>query len=351
MKLPLNMISQRVAAAFSLFFNASAKQSDHKRLTRYILKLNQKKMPEEIIREASQCLKDILDYRLFAFVIQNGEGLEVWLDPRMYKNSLETIIASDFSVQNRSDITYMNHTFHNCEKEMRISMDDLVSYDIFEEHCRGKIYMLPNDNMAGYHEEIINIILKSTGVALSRQKNIEQLTDAATLDPLTGCYNRRELEGQFKRIISSANRNRKELSIFMFDIDFFKKVNDTYGHQAGDEVLKEITRLIQTNIRAEDVLARYGGEEFLVILPETGKKEAMELADRLRRKISQNPIKTEKETIKITASFGVASHTPRTTMDQLIQEADAMLYKAKLNGRNIVMPGLIKLCPQANSGS
>ncbi|HKK90491.1 MAG TPA: GGDEF domain-containing protein, partial [Desulfobacteraceae bacterium] len=119
---------------------------------------------------------------------------------------------------------------------------------------------------------------------------------------------------------------------------------------AGDEVLREITRLIQTNIRAEDILARYGGEEFLVILPETGKKEAMELADRLRKRIAKKPIKTEKETMRITASFGVAAHTPNTSMDQLIQEADTMLYKAKLNGRNIVMPGLIKLCPRANSG-
>ncbi|MEA1968925.1 MAG: diguanylate cyclase [Thermodesulfobacteriota bacterium] len=344
-----NQISQKISALFSILFSTSVRQSDHKRLAQYIIALNQKKLPIEIINEASQCLKDILDYRLFAFVIQNNEKLDVWLDPRMYKKSLESIIINDFNVKNKSNINYLNHSFQDDEQEKKISMKNLVSYDLWEEYCTAKIYMLPNHSIMNYHEELVNIILKSTGVAISRQMNIAQLTDAATLDPLTGCYNRRELESQMKRHIARTTRHNSPLSIFMLDIDHFKKVNDTYGHQAGDDVLKDITRSIQQNIRAEDILARYGGEEFIVILPETDKHAAMELADRLRDNISKKMIKTATDTIKITASFGVAAFTPHTNMEQLIKEADEMLYKAKLNGRNIVMPGLIKICSHTNT--
>jgi len=137
----------------------------------------------------------------------------------------------------------------------------------------------------------------------------------------------------------------------MFDIDLFKKVNDTCGHQAGDTVLKEITHLVQQNIRTEDILARFGGEEFLVVLPGTGRHEAMEMADRLRHKISTKWIKTEEGQIRVTASFGVAAYKPRTDMAHLVKSADTMLYKAKLAGRNLVMPGLIKICSKATSGN
>ncbi len=339
-----NRLSQRISAMVSILFNAASRQSDHQRLTQYIVALNQKKEPESIISEVSLCLKDILNYRLFAFVIKTSKGIDVWLDPRMYKKSLESIVIQDFNIQDKEQINYLNHSFHPGEKEKRYSLNNLISYDLNEECCQAKLYMLPSQSLSAFHDEMVNIILTSTGIALSRQMSIEQLTNAAVLDPLTGCYNRRELENQINRTIANAKRQKNQLSIFMFDIDHFKHVNDTYGHQTGDLVLKEIAALVKDNIRTGDMLTRYGGEEFIAVLPDTNKQEAIELADRIRRKIGQKKIKTLKDSLSVTASFGVAALSPDTDMSALIHDADTMMYKAKLSGRNTVMPGLIKIC-------
>ncbi len=345
MKGSINRLSQKVSAVFSTLFSAADRQSDHRRLTRYIVTLNQKKNPREIISEVSLCLKDLLNYRLFAFVIKTDRGIDVWLDPRMYKKSLESVIINDFAIKDISNINYLNHAFHPDDKESDCSLKNLISYDLIEENCQAKIYMLPNQTLLNYHDEIVNIILKSTGIAISRQMSIARLTDAAALDPLTGCYNRREFQNQIQRSVADATRHKKPLSIFMFDIDHFKAVNDTHGHPAGDEVLKEISLLVAENMRRGDTLARYGGEEFIAILPETAKHKAIELADRLRQKIQSKEIKTDSGKIRITASFGIAELHPQADSSRLIKDADEMLYKAKLSGRNRVMPGLIKISP------
>jgi diguanylate cyclase (GGDEF)-like protein len=349
MKPSHNRLSTRVLAAFSTLFSTTDRESYHRRLTRYLVTLNQKKTPGDIIAEVSLCLKDILNYRLFAFVIKQEGKIDVWLDPRMYKKSLESVFIKDFSITQPSQINYLNHTFHPGDREMEHSLNNLISYDLFEENCQAKMYMLPNQNMLDYHDEIVNIILKSTGIALSRQMNIERLTDAATLDPLTGCYNRREFESQIQRSIADADRHKKPLSVIMFDIDHFKAVNDTHGHPAGDEVLKEISRVVSQSMRKGDTLARYGGEEFVAILPETERDRAIELADRLRLKIQAAQVKTDRGIIKVTASFGIAQRHHQAASSRLIMDADEMLYKAKLNGRNRVMPGLIKISPPPRS--
>lgn len=335
---------------WSLFLNVIAREADHKKLTRYIINLNQQNSIQDIIHEVSACLKELLNYRLFAFVIKRKTDIDVWLDPRMYRKSLESVLIEDFRLHSESAINYLNHTFHNDEKELPFNLENLVSYDLSEGICQAKVYMLPNRNTQSYNDDAVYILLKSTGIALAKQINIEQLTNTATLDPLTGCYNRREFESQMNKAIDSAKRYKTPLSIFMFDIDHFKKVNDTYGHQAGDSVLKVVSNLVQTNIRSNDIMARYGGEEFIVILPSTGRREGMELADRLRQKIENTVTKTDSHDIYVTASFGFASLEPSykksdsSDMLNLIEDADSMMYKAKLNGRNTVMPGLLQLC-------
>ena len=138
--------------------------------------LNQKKNPREIISEVSLCFKDILNYRLFAFVIKTDRGIDVWLDPRMYRKSLESVIINDFAITDISNINYLNHAFHPDDKESEYSLKNLIAYDLIEENCQAKIYMLPNRTLLNYHDEIVNIILKSTGIAISRQMNIARLT-------------------------------------------------------------------------------------------------------------------------------------------------------------------------------
>jgi diguanylate cyclase (GGDEF)-like protein len=341
----IGSLSGKVTALFSMLFKAAEKQADHKKLAEHILALNKKQSPADIIHEVALCLKDILNYRLFALVMKKEGGVDVWLDPRMYKKSLEDIILKDFGIENKDSLNYLNHQFYEDESELTFDMKDLLYYEIHEENISFRLYMLAQKQLSPYHDEIVNLILQGASVALSRQIKMQGFRDAAAIDPLTGCYNRREFENQFKRNISGAVRHKTKLSVFMFDLDHFKSINDTYGHLAGDKVLKEVSAIVQQNMRTGDILARYGGEEFIAILPDTDKTRAMELADRLRIQISRKVVTHGDHQIKITASFGVSEMHRNTDMERIIQDADTMLYKAKLNGRNIVMPGIMKILP------
>jgi len=345
MKQTLNRISGRMTSLFSMVFNIAQKQADQKTLAHHIIALNKMQTSTQIINEVALCLKNILNYRLFAFVIKKKDGVDVWLDPRMYKKSLEKIILKDFALKNREELNYLNHTSDSGECEEKFNMDNLVFYELKEENCYSRIYMLPDKTNLSFNDDLVNLVLQACSAALSRQVKMENLKNAAAIDPLTGCYNRREFINQLKRNIAGAMRHKTNLSLFMFDLDHFKDINDTYGHPAGDKVLKEIASLVQKNMRTDDIFARYGGEEFIAILPETDKIKAMELADRLRNKIEKRVISYKENTIKITASFGVAQMEQCAEMEKIIQDVDTMLYKAKLNGRNIVMPGLIKVIP------
>jgi len=173
----------------------------------------------------------------------------------------------------------------------------------------------------------------------------EEIRILSITDPLTGCYNRGCLNMRLPQEIQRAARYNRPLSIFMCDIDHFKKVNDTYGHQAGDLVLKEFSKRINNSIRDKvDLLARYGGEEFLVTLPETDLNGALHLAERLRRVISEKKYNIGTKKINITASFGVAGFDSdnagdEISVDILIRHADKYLYQAKSEGRNRVVGG------------
>ncbi len=345
MKQTFQKITHNLAAFFSVMFSSAANEAQvHNKLTHHIVALNKKNSSREIINEVAVCLKDILGYRLFAFVVKKESGVDVWLDPRMYKKSIEDIILEDFNVQPTQSLNYLNHSDEPHGHQERFSMKELVYYELNEENCYSRLYMLPRKPLTPFHDEVVSLILQGCAAALSKQINMENLRDAAVVDSLTGCYNRREFENQIKRHIATATRHRSPLSLFIFDLDYFKKINDTHGHLGGDRVLREVALLVKDNMRTGDILARYGGEEFIAILPETGKAMAMELADRLRSKIAGMAIAHNQSFIRVTASFGVAEFLPNSDMNTIIQDADTMLYKAKTNGRNRVMPGLIKIC-------
>ncbi len=345
MKETLNKFRRNLSTILSLVLTSSVRRADaYNKLSRRIVDLNRKNCKEEIINDVADCLKELLGYRLFAFVVKKEAVLDVWLDPRMYKSSMEEILLQDFNMGNAEDIHYLNHEFKNGDVQEKFSLDTLVHYDLKETNCHARLYMMPYKSLTPFHDEVVRLILQGCAAALSKQIEIEMLNDAAAIDPLTGCYNRRALETHLLSQAAAAHRHNRPLSVFMFDLDHFKRVNDTYGHLCGDEVLKQVIRMTRKNIRQEDILAKYGGEEFIAILPETKKARAMALADRIRAKIEAMPIAFNGKTIYVTASFGVAELKPGTDITRLIEDVDAMLYKAKLNGRNTVMPGLIKVC-------
>ena len=188
----------------------------------------------------------------------------------------------------------------------------------------------------------------NTGIRILKlEKSLKQANEEIRLlsitDPLTGCHNRGYLNERFPQELRRAQRYSHPLSVVLADIDHFKKVNDTYGHQAGDEVLMHFSDCINQQIRKKiDWVVRYGGEEFLIILPETRSLGAFSMAERLRISVEQKTIPFGKEAIRITASFGGAcisfedKRVQDFTMDQLIMLADENLYKSKENGRNQV---------------
>ena len=182
---------------------------------------------------------------------------------------------------------------------------------------------------------------------LSLEKANKEIKLLSRTDSLTGCYNRGHLNELLPREINRALRYKHPLALAMCDIDHFKQVNDTYGHQCGDEVLKILVQSITDLIRADtDWLARYGGEEFMLVLPETNLDNAHGLAERLRKHIAQKTIETEEDRVSITASFGVTAFDVSTksssiTPEALINAADKYLYEAKKQGRNKVVKGPI----------
>jgi two-component system cell cycle response regulator len=162
----------------------------------------------------------------------------------------------------------------------------------------------------------------------------------ALVDPLTGLYNRHYMELQLSTLFKDAESGAAHLSCILLDIDRFKSINDTYGHDAGDSVLKQLAVRTQMRVRPTDIVARYGGEEFIILMPSTPFPEARTVAERLRESIEIEPfsIHNGKDSIRVTASLGIASYnTIDKTPELLIKRADSALYEAKESGRNRVV--------------
>jgi two-component system cell cycle response regulator len=171
------------------------------------------------------------------------------------------------------------------------------------------------------------------------RERVDRGLELSVIDQLTGLYNRRYMTSQLQQYMHRAVMGGKPLSVMMLDIDHFKPINDTHGHQAGDEVLQELADRLRHNIRPMDVACRPGGEEFLVILPETPEELACAAAERVRKAIAADPFNVLSETrqIAVTVSAGVSSLLgPNDTMAELLNRADTALYQAKSAGRNRV---------------
>ena len=160
------------------------------------------------------------------------------------------------------------------------------------------------------------------------------LKHSATHDALTSALNRGAILSFLENDIKRSKRIKSSLSLLMFDIDFFKKINDTYGHLAGDQVLRQLSEVTKEAIREIDLFGRYGGEEFLIILPDTNISQACILAERLIHKVRNHPFVTDKVTLKVTISIGLAEYRYSESVEQLIERADIALYQAKFLGRD-----------------
>jgi len=191
-------------------------------------------------------------------------------------------------------------------------------------------------------------ILELQDKLLEAKKELEY---QATHDPLTGLWNRLALKKLLNAELERARRTRSSLTVLMIDLDHFKLVNDHYGHSAGDAVLQQLGRALQSLVRAYDVAGRYGGEEFIVVAQRLSRQEAYDYADRIRRSLSELAIHARVASISITLSLGVAhcESSQQHTADALVRAADAALYRAKAQGRNCVVL-VEEPCPESQSG-
>ncbi len=186
-------------------------------------------------------------------------------------------------------------------------------------------------------KEYLPLFLYQLNLCLERNSLYYKLQEMSIYDSLTQAYNRRYLIERLNEEFERAKKFVFNLSFLMIDIDFFKNINDTYGHIVGDVVLRKIASIIKECIREIDFVGRFGGEEFSVILPETSKKDAIVVGKRIVKKISSAKIKAFDEVIKTTVSVGVASYPENSSyLDMIMEIADRALYKSKELGRNRV---------------
>lgn len=198
----------------------------------------------------------------------------------------------------------------------------------------------PTEKLSSKDFDYLEQLSKQSSITIQRAHSYSEVLQYATLDALTGLNNRRQFESRLKQEISLAERQKKPLCTIVIDIDFFKKVNDTYGHIAGDCVLKNVSQIIQREIRESDIASRYGGEEFVILLPFTSINDALPVAERLRHAVEKSTTKVPEEkgssslSIKVTISMGINEYKHGDTPQSLFEKADQALYESKTSGRN-----------------
>lgn len=214
---------------------------------------------------------------------------------------------------------------------------------VFKSHSANAIegILLVDNSQSGRPIEdktisILSVIAHAVGIAINNSKTYTHALQEAIHDDLTGLHNRRYFNERLMDEVERAKRYKSEISLLLCDIDFFKNVNDTFGHPIGDEVLIWMGKIFRNRLRKTDIIARYGGEEFMIVLLNTGKDKAFDIAEDLRRTVAESPL-PGKEKVKVSISIGISTlGVDAGSFDGLIRSADKALYCAKSRGRNRV---------------
>ena len=232
---------------------------------------------------------------------------------------------------------FTSESFAKLTAPLRANQKNIIQFETMHLRKDGTYYpvdvhmqMLPYQGKLSYVATIFDV---------TERKQMEtQLVHLATHDPLTGLYNRSVMEQRLNDEINRSSRYNHPVSIFMLDIDYYKSINDTYGHRTGDNILQQFANELKASTRNSDYAARYGGEEFIIILPETSLAEAEELAERLRKHIAEFRFTVDDErSLELTISIGIATYPEHAqTSHELMRVADMAMYKAKDAGRNKV---------------
>lgn len=226
---------------------------------------------------------------------------------------------------------------HNAELKVGRNAAHATTYRLtVNEQSLGEVTFTRKSAFTASQSNELELLLRSLVHPLRNALLYRAALLKAQRDPLTGAYNRAALADHMARDIELAQRHHNPLSIIVLDIDHFKKINDTYGHTAGDCLLKALVECANTSIRRCDMLFRFGGEEFVVLLNNTDEKGALRLAERIRRNVEKEEFLCSGKSIHMTISAGIASLHDKDIETHLFERADQALYRAKSDGRNCV---------------
>ena len=347
------------------------------------IKLVVQNTENEAVRAAHRLQRTVIkDYQQGQFIVSNNTVLELKQAEKDYNLWKSKIFNHDGEVlysSNEQDIGTLNENsyFHNqvangenytklvqkngASLEGQIIELDVVEtyvpmfengrfigafelyYDISQRRAALEEHMEWVDKMLLLLSSIAIITAFIIGIGYKKVQKIREeyeleLIEMATKDKLTNIFNRRSFEARLNQDIQQYQKFNTELSVILFDVDHFKCVNDTYGHQAGDRVLTQLAQITKNTMRSTDIVARYGGEEFIILLPNTGQNGSKIFAEKLRLAVSEAIFNSNQHQINITISLGIACilDMPSPCLDSLIKSADDALYYAKHHGRNQV---------------
>lgn len=269
----------------------------------------------------------ITDHLIYVFLKQNNEFKLVWpkacKDNRIYEVLLQLTPETEYILTNND----------------KIGAFPLISE---ENEITGCIVARSTlDTLSQRDISYLEQLTRQSSITINRANSYSKILQYATIDALTNLNNRRQFELRLGQEIATTKRQNNPLCAMMIDIDFFKKVNDTYGHASGDAVLRGVASIIKSALRESDIPSRYGGEEFAVLLPYTHIDEAKIVGERLRKAVESSPIpinveNSDVKSINVTISMGLAEFNKTETGDELFERADKALYEAKESGRNRV---------------
>ncbi|RKX27958.1 MAG: hypothetical protein DRP47_05560 [Candidatus Zixiibacteriota bacterium] len=304
--------------------------------------------PESVVKEMTKILGSILDYPNHAIIFQDKTDGFVYRVRSMNG-------STNFGIKS-VDIEQFNLVKMVCELDEPVRILDTKKqhdYNTLVEgtqsamvvpmnsHGRIKgVVTVESDALKAFTErdlQTLSTVARSAAMALENAELHKQTEELTIIDDLTGAYNYRYFIRKFEEEKRRAGRYNLPLSMIMVDIDWFKKFNDTYGHEKGNLLLKHLAEVIKSSIRDVDIFSRYGGEEFVVILPQTQQDEAFVIGERIRERVELSSVVTDNERLGITVSVGVSSFPENGhTQEELISVADRALYQAKDKGRNHV---------------
>ena len=272
-----------------------------------------------------------LDHRLETIQKLVNDASQGQLDRGKARDAFESILEDEVDevrsiINSKNDLGVLGHSI---SEHLGLIMTAMQEYRV-EEDSRESV-------LTHQLEDMQNKLDEMEKSAIAAQHAIEEQRKKAMHDALTGLPNREAYQQRLEQEVHRLQRYGNKLSLMVCDIDLFKRINDNYGHLAGDKVLKIIAKSLQINLRDSDFIARFGGEEFVCLMPETSKEDAKIVAEKLRKKIEGSPFNFKKEPVQITISFGISEFAEGDSADDVFERADKALYKAKENGRNQVV--------------